>query len=48
MELETAKPYRDVWLNAQKSAEVIVSVKKCGGEGLNDKRFSKFEGRGEI
>jgi len=30
------------------SAEVIVSAKKCGGEGLNDKRFPKFEGHEEI
>jgi len=40
-----------MWLNVQKSAEVIVSgyfFKKRAREGLNDRRFSKTEGHEEI
>ncbi len=50
---KNSNPCSDVCLNSQKSAEVIVPLllscdSKTQGEGLNDKRFSKFEGHGEI
>ena len=48
-EFGNSNPSRDVRLNCQKSAEVIVPRGTCTcREGPNNRRFLEFEGHGEM